>query len=77
MDVLELLEKLHLKELELRCLNYGSIEVRQKNEYKYIYTHFRVAEETKTKYLGEYSDDLYNQALDDNIKAKELNKLFK
>ena len=70
MRVVELLEELHLKELELRSLNYGSVEKRG----KYLYSHYKLDGDNYTYYIGEYTDDAYNHAIEDNIKAKELKK---
>lgn len=39
-----------------------------------IYIHYREDGKLLIKYVGEYSDDLYNLILNNNIKAKELKK---
>lgn len=62
---------------ELKNLIYGSVEIREVKEKKYIYVHYREEKIVFTKYLGEYSDTLYNLILKNNIKAKELKKEIK
>lgn len=58
---------------KLNDLIYGSIEIREKDTYRYIYVHYREDGVLLTKYVGEYSEDLYNLILN-NIKAKEIKK---
>lgn len=72
--VLELLNQKQYIELELKQLIYGSIEVRNKDSKKYIYTHIKDNGVSKTKYIGEYSEELYNLIVVNNIKAKDFKK---
>ena len=58
----------------MQLLAYGSVEIRENNYNKYIYVHYREDGVALTKYVGEYSDELYNLVLNNNIKAKELKK---
>ena len=44
---------------------------------EYIYVHYREDGVVLTKYVGEYSDELYNLVLNNSIKAKELKKQIK
>lgn len=44
----------------------------ENNSNKYIYVHYREDGITLTKYVGEYSDELYNLVLNNSIKAKKL-----
>ena len=69
-------EKLQITD-RLEKLNYGSIEVREKDSKKYIYTHFRNEGVLTSKYIGEYSNELYNLILENNQLAKELKKRLK
>lgn len=72
-----IIELIHLKDLktkELDSLIFGSIEIRDKDNKKYIYTHIKDNGVSFTKYIGEYSDDLYNLILNNNIKSKEIKK---
>ncbi|MBR1936891.1 MAG: Fic family protein [Bacilli bacterium] len=72
--ILDLLNQKQNKQVELETLIYGSIEIREKDNKQYIYTHNREDGMQSTKYIGEYSEDLYNLILNNNIKAKELKK---
>ena len=69
-------EKLQITK-RLEKLNYGSIEIREKDSKKYIYTHFRNEGILTSKYVGEYSNELYNLILENNELAKELKKRLK
>lgn len=73
-EIMNLLQKRQLLLQELGTLAYGSVEIRESNSKKYIYVHYREEGITLTKYVGEYSYDLYNLILNNNIKAKELKK---
>lgn len=58
-------------------LIHGSIEIRGSSDKKYIYVHFRDASILQTKYIGEYTDELYNLILNNNARVKELKKRAK
>lgn len=73
-EIIELLQNKQILEEELSLLAYGSVEIRENNSNKYIYVHYREDGVTLTKYVGEYSDELYNLVLNNSIKAKELKK---
>ena len=68
--ILDLINQKQIKQFELESLIYGSIEVRN----NYIYIHAREAGILSTKYVGEYTDVLYNMIISNNIRAKELKK---
>lgn len=72
-------ELLHEQEILTSRINqmiYGSIELRDKNGKKYIYVHFRDNGRSISKYVGEYSNELYNLILENNIIVKQYkNKL--
>lgn len=72
--IIELINLKDLKTKELDSLIFGSIEIRDKDNKKYIYTHIKDNGVSFTKYIGEYSDDLYNLILNNNIKSKEIKK---
>ena len=74
MEIMNLLQSKQVLEHELQSLAYGSVEIRENNSNKYIYVHYREDGVILTKYVGEYSDDLYNLVLNNSIKAKELKK---
>ncbi len=72
--VLDLLNQKQNKQVELESLVYGSIEVREKDNKKYIYTHTKEEGIQSTKYIGEYSEEIYNLILNNNIRSKQLKK---
>ena len=74
MEIMNLLQNKQLLEHELQSLVYGSVEIRENNSNKYIYVHYREDGVALTKYVGEYSEELYNLVLNNSIKAKELKK---
>ena len=73
-EIMNLLQSKQVLEHELQSLAYGSVEIRENNAHKYIYVHYREDGVVLTKYVGEYSDELYNLILNNSIKAKELKK---
>mgnify|MGYP004668404059 CR=1 FL=1 len=74
MEIINLLQNKQLLEHELQVLAYGSVEIRENDSNKYIYVHYREDGVALTKYVGEYSDELYNLVLNNSIKAKEIKK---
>lgn len=76
-QILELINQKQLQEVELNKLVYGSVEIREKDNKKYIYTHIKEDGLQSTKYIGEYNDDLYNLIVSNNIKAKEIKKTIR
>lgn len=72
--ILDLLNQKQKKEYELNQTIYGSVEIRENDNKKYIYTHTKEDGLQSTKYVGEYSEDLHNLILNNNIKAKEIKK---
>ncbi len=75
--IMNLLQDKQILENELQSLAYGSVEIRENNKNKYIYVHYREDGVILTKYVGEYSDDLYNLVLNNSIKAKQIKKQIK
>lgn len=76
-EIMNLLQNKQTLTRELNNLVYGSVEIRQNNSNKYIYVHYREDGILLTKYVGEYSDNLYNLIINNNIKSKELKKEIK
>ena len=76
-EIMNLLQSKQTLTKELNDLIYGSVEIREKDSNKYIYVHYREDGILLTKYVGEYSDNLYNLILNNSIKAKELKKEIK
>ena len=73
-EIMSLLQSKQTLIKKLNDLIFGSIEIREKDTYRYIYVHYREDGVLLTKYVGEYSEDLYNLILNNNIKAKEIKK---
>ena len=73
-EIMNLLQSKQMIENELQSLAYGSVEIRENNSKRYIYVHYRENGVALTKYVGEYSDELYNVVLNNSIKAKELKR---
>lgn len=73
-EIMNLLQSKQVFEHELQSLSYGSVEIRENNSNKYIYVHYREDGVALTKYVGEYSDELYNLILNNSIKAKQLKR---
>jgi len=73
-EIMNLLQSKQVLENQLQELSYGSVEIRESNSNKYIYVHYREDGVALTKYVGEYSEELYNLVLNNSIKAKELKK---
>lgn len=73
-EIISLLQSKQVLEHELQSLAYGSVEIRENDSNKYIYVHYREDGVALTKYVGEYSEELYNLVLNNSIKAKELKK---
>lgn len=73
-EIMNLLQSKQVLEHQLQALAYGSVEIRENNSNKYIYVHYREDGVALTKYVGEYSEELYNLILNNSIKAKELKK---
>lgn len=73
-EIMNLLQNKQLLEYELQSLAYGSVEIRENNSNKYIYVHYREDGVALTKYVGEYSEELYNLVLNNSIKAKKIKK---
>ena len=62
---------------QLNSMSYGTIELREKDNKQYIYVHFRQDGVLTTKYVGEYSDVLYNLIRHNTELAKNLRKRLK
>lgn len=73
-EIMNFLQNKQLLEYELQSLAYGSVEIRENDSNKYIYVHYREDGVVLTKYVGEYSEKLYNLVLNNSIKAKKLKK---
>ena len=74
MEIMDLLQNKQILEYKLETLIYGSVEIRERENKKYIYVHYRENGIALTKYVGEYSEELYNLILNNNIEAKTIKK---
>lgn len=71
---------LHEREIiksRLEKMIYGSIEIRENNEKKYIYVHRRIDGIKESKYAGEYSNELFTMITENNLLAKQYKKRIK
>ena len=73
-ELIGLLDSKVKLEKKLAGLIYGSIEVRETDSNKYIYVHYRDDGIRHTKYVGEFSDELYNLIVKNSLEAKQLKK---
>lgn len=76
-NIIDLLNNKQILMHNLNSLIYGAIEIRETNSNKYIYVHYREDGISLTKYVGEYSENLYNLILNNTIKAKQIKKKIK
>lgn len=65
-----------LKE-RINKLVYGSVEIRESGEKKYLYVHFREDGISRTRYVGEYTLEAHNLILDNNKLVVEYKKRLK
>lgn len=84
MEIAKLLEEKNSLEARLEKLIFGSVEIREQNNKKNIYVHYREDGMHRSKYIGAYSIDLYNVILENNETARlykkrlrEIKKLLK
>ena len=76
-NIAELLHEQELLKSRISKMLYGSIEIREKKDKKYIYVHFREDGISISKYAGEYSNELYNLILENNNLVKQYKKTLK
>ncbi len=73
-ELLNLVKNRDQLKQKLNSLVYGTPEIRERNGKKYLYVHYREDGLSLTKYVNEYSDDLYNNLIYANNVAKTLKK---
>ena len=73
-DLVNLIQNYEYYLDRLSSLVYGSLDIRGRDNKKYIYVHFRKDGKIITKYVGEYTENLYNEILSNNVEIKEINK---
>lgn len=74
MGIARLLEEKNRIEARLEKLIHGSIEIREKNGKRLIYVHYRDNGKQHSKYLGEYSPELYALIVENNNTARSYKK---
>lgn len=77
MEIIRLINERQYTEQYLKSLIYGSIEIREKDGRRYIYVHYREDGISLTKYAGEFSENLNNIILENNITARRLKKIVR
>lgn len=73
-DLVNMIQKRKYYLDRLESLTYGSLDIRERDNKKYIYVHYRKDGRIITKYVGEYTDTLYNQIVSNNNEVREINK---
>lgn len=73
-EIITFLDEKNSLESQLETLTYGSIEVRESGEKRYIYVHKRVDGIKRSSYVGEYSEELCNLLIKNNETAKTIKK---
>ena len=76
-SIVSLLEEKSQISKRLENLLYGSTEIRENGNNKYIYVHHREDGVPLSKYAGEFSNELYNLIIENNAIAKDLKKRLK
>ena len=74
MEIAKILEEKNVIEARLEKLIFGSIEIREQNGKKLIYVHFRDQGRQCSKYVGEYSKELYELIVENNNTARAYKK---
>lgn len=77
MNILELTSEKELISSRLEKMIFGTIDIREKENKKYIYVQTIIDGIKRNKYVGEYSNELYNLILENNQVAKQLKKRIK
>ena len=74
-QIQELLNRRAELQARLNLLPYdGTPEIKTISEKKYLYVRKRVLDKVKSTYVGEYSEELYNTLLRNNVESKSLRK---
>ena len=74
-QIQELLNRRAELQARLNLLPYdGTPEIKIISKKKYLYVRKRELDKVKSTYVGEYSEELYNTLLRNNVEAKSLRK---
>lgn len=74
MNISSLLQERNLLLTRIEKTLYGALDVRERNGKKYVYVHYREDGVSRTKYAGEYSQELHNLILENNELVKQYKK---
>src|SRR5574344_22753 len=77
-QIQELLNRRAELQARLNLLPYdGTPEIKTISEKKYLYVRKRELDKVKSTYVGEYSEELYNTLLRNNVESKSLRKVIR
>lgn len=74
MNISSLLQERNLLLTRIEKTLYGALDVRERSGKKYVYVHYREDGVSRTKYAGEYSQELHNLILENNELVKQYKK---
>ena len=74
---MELLSKQRMLESRLSELVYGTPEIRERGDKKYIYVHYRLDGRQLTSFVGAYSKEILDVIVKNNVEARALKKKIK
>ena len=72
LQIISLIKEKEFLEQKIKNLLYGSIEIRERANKKYIFVHFRDGNKLVTKYAGEYSEYLLRLINQNSLHAKQI-----
>ena len=73
-EIMELVNKKRTLDSRLNNLLWGTVEIRDVKGGQYIYLHKRVSGLSRTLYVGEHCEALYNQIIRNNMDAKAIKR---
>ena len=73
-NIASLLHEQELLYARIGKMIYGSVEIREKNGNKVLYVHFREEGFQRTKYVGRFSQELFNVIIENNNLVKQYKK---
>lgn len=74
LDILNLINEKNIVEKQLASLVFGALELRELNSKRYIYVHTRLNGISRTNYVGEYDQAVYDKIVENNLFAKQLKR---
>lgn len=76
-NITNLLHEKELNQSRLEKMVWGSIEIREKNNNRYIYVHRRIEGIKESKYVGEYNAEYIRLIQENNVLARQYKKRIK